>query len=661
MLKLLYSRLQFALAAVLILGCATSASARASRTASKEQVAKLVAVLQSGAPQKEKADACRELARVGTKEAVPPLAALLGDEKLSHMARYGLETIPDSSVDKALRAALDKLEGRNLVGVIGSIGVRRDAKAVKPLGKRLRDPDPEVAQAAARALGKIGNAAAADAIQAALPGTAPANQLAFCEGLFRCAESLSAKGSRKRALAIYDALCAMQLPHQARLAALRGAVLNRGEEGLPLLLQALGDRDFALSAAAMRISLEMPGSNVTAALAVRLKTLPEDQQILLTQILGKRRDPAALPWLFTAAKAAPEPVRLAAIRALPEIGHPASVPVLVELLKDSKPEIAKAAQEGLASLPGPEADAAVMNMLARGEVGRRITAMELIVRRRMTFAVPQLFATTEDFEPRIRVTAVKKLGELAGPEEIPAVLKLLEKAKTPGALEAAEQALSALSLKVPEPQAGATRLAAQLPRLRPAQQCVVLRVLAAVGGTNAQEAVHAAISSHEPEVHAAAVRALSSWSTVDAAPELLELARYGGGSTEQTLCLRGYLRLAALPDVPAEKRLGMCREAAKLPLNGDEKKLLLAALGGIHSVASLELIQPYLEDPATKDEAVAASTDIAEKLLGGSDAAKLAPKLVPVLEKAAEVSDKESVTKRIKSLLNQAKTKAGTK
>jgi HEAT repeat protein len=299
-----------------------------------------------------------------------------------------------------------------------------------------------------------------------------------------------------------------------------------------------------------------------------------------------------------------------------------------------------------------------MNMLARGEVGRRITAMDLIVRRRMTFAVPQLLASTEDFEPRIRVAAVKRLGELAGPETISAVLQLLNRAKSADDLEAAEQALSALSLKAADPQTGAAQLAAQMPRLRPAQQCVLLRVLAAVGGAKARQTVHAAISSHEPEVHAAAIRVLSEWSTVDAAPELLQLARYGGGSTDQTLCLRGYLRLATLADVPAEKRLEMCRDAATLPTNDDEKKLLLAALGGIHSLASLELIEPYLGDPAIKEEAAIASTDVAEKLLHGNDAAKVAPKLVPLLEKVAEASDNETVTKRAKSLREQAKTKA---
>ena len=71
---------------------------------------------------------------VGTKEAVPVLAALLADEKLAHMARYALEPIPDPAVDEAFRAALGNLKGRRLVGVICSIGVRRDGQGRAPAG-----------------------------------------------------------------------------------------------------------------------------------------------------------------------------------------------------------------------------------------------------------------------------------------------------------------------------------------------------------------------------------------------------------------------------------------------------------------------------------------------------------------------------------------------
>ena len=99
-----------------------------------------------------------------------------------------------------------RLKGRPLVGVIGSLGVRRDAKAVDAMAKLLADSDADVAQSAARALGKIGTPEAAKALEAALAGAPAANQVDFCEGLFRCAEALSAEGQAAQSLAIYDRL-----------------------------------------------------------------------------------------------------------------------------------------------------------------------------------------------------------------------------------------------------------------------------------------------------------------------------------------------------------------------------------------------------------------------------------------------------------------------
>ncbi|NQT38540.1 MAG: hypothetical protein HQ581_13675, partial [Planctomycetes bacterium] len=104
------------------------------------EVAKLIVVLQSDAAPFDKAKACQRLALIGTKEAVPALAALLADERLSSYARFGLEPIPDPSVDDALRDALGRLHGRLLAGVINSIGVRRDVKAVGALTKLASDP-----------------------------------------------------------------------------------------------------------------------------------------------------------------------------------------------------------------------------------------------------------------------------------------------------------------------------------------------------------------------------------------------------------------------------------------------------------------------------------------------------------------------------------------
>jgi HEAT repeat protein len=350
------SRIRFALVSVLTLAVVAPTFGQADPAAAKEQTDKLIAVLKSDAPQLEKMEACRQLGVVGTKDAVAPLAAMLGDEKLSHMIRYAMEPIPDPAVDDAFRDALGKLKGRPLVGVIGSIGVRRDEKAIEALAGLLKDPDADVSQAAARALGRIGTSAAAKALTGTVAGFLAANQLAFCEGLFRCAEALAVGGRRDEAIAIYDKLLALpRAGHQVRAGALRGAILARQKDGLKLLQEHLVGKDYVLFAAACRTALEMAGAEVTQILTAALKQMPPDNKVVAIQTLGWRKDAGAVMALTGQAKTGEKAVRLAAIHALAEIGDPGAAPVLTELAKDTDSDISKAAQESLSSLSGAKA------------------------------------------------------------------------------------------------------------------------------------------------------------------------------------------------------------------------------------------------------------------------------------------------------------------
>jgi HEAT repeat protein len=290
------------LTVLLTLAVACPSFGQTGAPAAKADPAKLIAVLKSDAPFKDKADACRQLAVVGTPDAVPVLAALLGDDKLAHMARYALEPIPDPSVDAAFREALGKLKGKHLVGVIGSIGVRRDARAVLLLTKLLKDADAEVVRAAAGTLGRIGSADAARALEGALADAPAANQLVLCEGLFRCAEALAASKQRDEALGIYDRVRTLKAPHQVRAAALRGAILTRGPKGLPLLGESLRSDEYVLFAAAVRTAQEMPGGEVTDVLTRALDQKSADRQLLVIQALGGRADEKALPALLAAAR-----------------------------------------------------------------------------------------------------------------------------------------------------------------------------------------------------------------------------------------------------------------------------------------------------------------------------------------------------------------------
>jgi HEAT repeat protein len=171
----------------------------------------------------QKAIACKRLSIIGGREAVQPMAALLSHPQLACYARFGLEPIPDPSVDDALRAALPKLTGKLQIGVIHSIGFRKDTKALNALSKLIQDSDPQVAGAASAAVGMIGGLQAGKILQAALKSTQPPVFPVAARACLLCAEGLMAT-NRARALELYTELSEKLMPEPVRLAALR--VLN---------------------------------------------------------------------------------------------------------------------------------------------------------------------------------------------------------------------------------------------------------------------------------------------------------------------------------------------------------------------------------------------------------------------------------------------------
>ena len=162
----------------------------------------LIDILTSDAPKAEKAITCKKLAIWGSAKSVPALAALLPDKELTSWARIALEVIPDPSADAALREAMEKTNGRILVGIINSIGVRRDAEAVDALIQQLSNSDAGVAGAAAVALGPIGNPPAPAALEKALSGSPEAIRSAVADGCILSADQQVAAGETEQAAAL---------------------------------------------------------------------------------------------------------------------------------------------------------------------------------------------------------------------------------------------------------------------------------------------------------------------------------------------------------------------------------------------------------------------------------------------------------------------------
>jgi HEAT repeat protein len=204
------------------------------RSIATMDAAALIGILQDpNASEFQKAKACQRIGELGPKEAVPALAALLGNDHLSVYARYGLEPIADPSADEALRAALPKLKGNLLIGVINSIGKRRDAKAAPALSAMMYGSDVDVANASAAALGKIGGVSPKKELLAALGKTKGRTRAAVADAALVCADRLLAEGKRVEALSLYDSLTASGVPAPARLAAMSGIIREETSTSRP--------------------------------------------------------------------------------------------------------------------------------------------------------------------------------------------------------------------------------------------------------------------------------------------------------------------------------------------------------------------------------------------------------------------------------------------
>jgi HEAT repeat protein len=191
--------------------------------ARKELEARLSAVLSTSVSRDAKDYVCRKLMAIGTASSVPALAPLLSDKDLSHMARYALERITAPEAAQALRDAMSSLTGALKIGVISSLGARRDSSSVSALASLVSNGDAAVARAAALALGAIRNREAADALAKAKPSGDDAKS-AVTDATLACAEGLLAEGDKLQALAAYKKLAADGQPKHVRLAATKGIV-----------------------------------------------------------------------------------------------------------------------------------------------------------------------------------------------------------------------------------------------------------------------------------------------------------------------------------------------------------------------------------------------------------------------------------------------------
>jgi HEAT repeat protein len=625
---------QFTLAsaflAALVFLAFTSTWADDAATAATEK--ELLAVLRSDKPAADKAIACKRLAIYGSSESVPDLAKLLFDPRLASWARIALEAIPGRAADEALRRASESLEGNLLVGTINSIGVRRDAGAVEGLVARLQDKDAEVASAAAVALGRIGNAAAAKSLRGMLATASVKIRSAVAEGCVLCAEQLHSEGKPAEAAAIYDEVRKAQVPKQRIIEATRGAILARKEAGLPLLLEQLHSPDKRLFNLALSTAREFPGGEIDKALAAEIaaaefaRANPE-RGALIVHAMADRKETVVVSALEKAAGGGAKPIRLAAIGALGRVGDASCLSILLGTAGDSDADVARAAKTALADLEGEKVDAQITVLLAGAQGKTYPLLIELVGQRRIKEATPSLLKALGSSDKTVRSAALLALGETVALQDLSVLISQVVSPKNADDAAVAQQALKNASVRMPDREACATELAMAVDRAPADAKIPLLDILGDVGGEKALRTLAAAAKSNDPQLQNAGSRILGKWNSLDASPVLLDLAKTGPAPQYRVRALRGYIGLARRFAMPDGQRAEMCQRALDTAKQVAEQKLVLEVLKIHPSKETLNLAIKAIQNPALKEDATQATLVIAQKLGGkGIDVSDLVAK-----------------------------------
>lgn len=403
----------------------------------------------------------------------------------------------------------------------------------------------------------------------------------------------------------------------AGLLACGSAVVLAEEDLAQTVATMLFDKDKDVRALALeQVRDGLKGAAATQRFVALLAQLPPDGQAALLTALGDRGDAASLPEIKKYVANTSPAIRAAAIRAVGALGSKDEASVLVPLL--GNPDTKTDATAAILCLHGAGIPQAILAE-AKQTPALRTTVFPLLVTLHATDVVGDLLAGAEDPDASVRSAAISALGQLAGPEQVADLARLILKAPTDAARREAELALATLSGRAPNPDACSEPMLNFMQTQSTENKAVLLGALGRVGGKGAMKIVLAALTDNEPAIREAGLLALCKWPDGTVANKLVEIATKGETAEQRTMALEALIRVAPLPNNRARpdtnrsdgERLKMVKKAMELSTTTDQKSRLLKRAGAVYTFDTFNFVLPYLDQPDLAESAAEAIVTIA--------------------------------------------------
>ncbi len=590
-----------------------------------------------------------QLQLCGSDAATGPIAALLVDERLCDPAAKALIRIGTPRCVELVRAELPKAQGKPLVTIVQALGVMADKQSAKAILPYAADKDQTLRRTAWLALANIGDASAGDALAAAAESTGRYERALGTKYYLLLATRLAEGGDKDAAAKICRGLLKVRTdPAEGNVVCAALSVLHKavGDAAAEDLLAAVDGKNAYVREAAMMILQGVKGEAVTRKLIEKVGAATGAAKAALITVLGMRGDKLAAPVVMAAMDDKDAAVAAAAMKAAAQLAPGEILKLLAARMKSADLAVIASAKGRLTGLTADGFDATVAAAIPASSPAGKVALLELLAARGATGQSKAVFDALGDSDPAVADAAVKALAGVAAPADIDRVLALMLAATDEGRQAAIQNAVVSLCRK----GGSAKPVLNALAKADAKQKPLLLATLARIGDADGLPAVKKDIDSSDPAVEDAAARALADWQGSEALEPLAAFVMSTKNDVHRVLAIRGIVRLVGrdskIPAGTAVAALCCAIGKAKEPA---EKGLVIATLGGMRCMESLDLLAKNLADGPTR-EAVAGAVVKVACPARGFDGLQ-GPAVVAALKKVIEVSKNGSVVAQAKKHL----------
>ena len=549
---------------------------------------------------------CRLIRIVGTKKSIPVLEGMLSDQETSHMARYALASMTYEEAGKALHNNLNKVSEQLMAGIIDSLGDIRYQKAIPDLIPLL--DRASVANNATRALGLIGTIDAADLLIPRLSKTTGKAYQVTAQALLRCAENQIKTGNNKEAQKIYKNFVNPSKETHFILAGLNGLAKVNDSEAIPLLTEAIESENIQLANGAAAIITQLSTENIGEKIKDLLEKAPPNMQVLLIGAISDRGDKSALPTIIKLVKSDNIDVRLTAIQALGKIGDSNSLLPVATIAASTTGHERNLARSTIANIKSKNVQNTIIEKIKETSPEIQSELVRAIAARAEESALNHLFGYAKsEFSP-VRKEAIRGIGILGSAKHIGNLMDLLINPIEDSDRADIESAIVYNFRRIEDNEIKFNALKEALKSPKPKAKISVLSLLGKNPNNDSLNLIRSTLEN-EKSVQLAAINALAKWPNQEPASDLIQIASDKKNPNKNS-ALDAYISIASKAKNPTEAY----QKALLLDDSKKSLKRILAGMGQFGGKDTIDIIEPYLTDKVTRDEAASALTSIARRI-----------------------------------------------